>query len=102
MRKRKQVTDKFNFAEAFGANYKDVQNILYKNSQIHINNNENLTIENCNAIVLYTENEICFDMGKRQVSIKGDNMIMETLAKNTITVKGRFFSIEFIYGKARY
>ena len=97
MAKKKRGKNRFTLREVFGTQFKAVETVLYKTPQLHLNNSENLVVENCKTIVSYTENEICFDMGAQLISVHGDNMVMETLSKNVITVRGRFFNMEFSY-----
>lgn len=93
----KQKKRKNKLSDIFATNKYKLQKLLYNQPVLHINCNGDLIAENCKGILLYTDTEIRLDMGI-VVSLRGDDLMLETLDKDRITVSGRFFNFELIYG----
>lgn len=99
MKINKKRKAKFSIKEAFGLKMQSLQSVMHLGAILHINCHGDVCIENCKSIVLYTENEVQFDMGNIIASIKGDGITIETMEKNLVTVHGRIFCAEFLYSK---
>ncbi len=70
---------------------------LYRQPVLHINCNGLLEIEGCRAVLLYNEQQLKLDLGRWQVSLFGDGLVLETFSKTGLVIRGRIFKTEFTY-----
>lgn len=70
---------------------------LYRQPVLHINCSGLVEIEGCRAVLLYNEQQLKLDLGKWQVSLFGDGLMLESFSKTGLVVRGRVFKTEFTY-----
>lgn len=99
MNKKRKRKLKFSFKEAFCVDFNKIKSDMHFCPMLHVDTNGEITVENAGAIIMYNENEVRLDMKGIVVAIKGDGITLKTLEKSLVTVSGRVFNIEFLYGK---
>ncbi len=62
---------------------------------VHVCCEGDVEIESSKGILLYSNTNVCIDMGNMCVDITGDDLRLKTLMREKIIVKGRVFSIVF-------
>ena len=70
---------------------------LYRQPVLHINCSGLVEIEGCRAILLYDEQQLRLDLGRWQVSLFGDGLMLESFSKTGLIIRGRVFKTEFTY-----
>lgn len=100
LNKHKHTKNSSNLADILVMKSAQINGLVRREHMLHFNCAGELAIENCKAILMYTDSEIRLDMGII-VSLKGDGLMMQSADKDQITVRGRFFSVEFCYGGGR-
>ena len=70
---------------------------LYAGSNVTINSYGGVQIENCKGVLQYNENFIEVDLGKSKLKITGDEIKLNQLTKDDISIKGTILKLEFFY-----
>lgn len=69
---------------------------MYTGGMLHINCNGTVQVDNSRGLTAYTENFVELDMGRLRVRISGDGLILETVEKGVVLVRGSIFRLEFL------
>lgn len=99
MRRKKRPGERYSFRRALGFGTQTVQTALYGHPVLHVDCGGGLEIENCRGILQYDAEKLKLDMGKINVTVEGDGLVVDTYRKTMITVHGRVFSIHFSGGE---
>ncbi len=100
MSKRKKSTiSKISAKDMFALNIGKAQSVVKAKPVLHICFGSNVEAEHCKGILQYTATNICLDMDGRFADISGDDLIIDTMQKEKIVIKGRIFSVVFRYDK---
>lgn len=71
------------------------EDILKGVSHIEITGNSRMLIEGCSGVLLYTQDEIKLNLGKRAVSVKGDELSLCALADSAAQISGTIMEVSF-------
>lgn len=84
--------------EIFSSMFRMPPPTLYTDAMVHINCAGTVQIDNCKGILAYNENAVELDMGKLKLQLSGDDLVLETVEKGIILVRGQVFGLTFFYG----
>ena len=72
---------------------------FYTDALVHISSSGEIQVDNSKGIRLYDETAVELDMGKTVMRITGDALVLETVEKGIILVRGKIFGINFLYSQ---
>ena len=72
---------------------------FYTDAMVHISCNGEIQVDNSKGIRLYDENVVELDMGRVVMRITGDALVLETVAKGIVLIRGRVFGVNFLYSQ---
>lgn len=98
-RKRKKTA--LSPKEVLALDYSRAQTLLHPRPMLHLRCDGAMEIEYCREILHYSQTCIKLDMQSVCVEITGDELVLDTLQKDRITLHGRLFSVTFRYEKAQ-
>lgn len=75
---------------------KKIKEIVYPDTNIRIENDKILEIENCKKIIEYNDIHICVRTHILEIHVWGENLSADDYGGNGITVKGTVKSVELI------
>ncbi len=83
--------------EMFALDFKRVKVALQAVPTLHMSADGFLEAERCKGVVEYTSTNIILKMGNINAQISGDDLFLETLTKQKTRIKGKIFSVVFLY-----
>lgn len=80
---------------------RNIKEMIYPETNIHIVNNKTVEIENCRKIIEYNDIHICLRTYLHELHIWGENLSADDYGGNVIRVKGNVKSLELDVLKVR-
>jgi hypothetical protein len=74
---------------------KKIKEIIYPDTNVRIENDKIIEIENCKKIIEYNDIHMCVRTYTLEIHVWGENLSADDYGGNEITVKGRVKSVEF-------
>ncbi len=92
-----KTKQKMSAKEIFALDFKRVSHALKTKPVLHISGDGQIEAEHCKGIIEYTSTSIILRLSDINAQIIGDDLILETLTKHRIKIRGKVFSVVFNY-----
>ncbi len=96
-KKNKEKRRAISAKEMFALDFKRVNLALQAVPMLHVSSEGFVEAERCKDIKEYTPTSIILNMGRINAQINGDDLLLQTLTKQKIRIKGKIFSVVFLY-----
>ena len=67
---------------------------FYTRPMLHIDCTGRVEVEGCRGVLLFNEERLALDMGRWQVSLCGDGLVLEGLTRRSLQIRGTLLRVE--------
>ena len=96
MKKEKTPHEKMSFAERLNKHLDISPDVLPNNTNIMLRGRNSLSVSGTRKILLYTDTEICLDLGKTVLSVKGKRLLCSSYHTDETKIDGLIESLSFM------